>query len=64
MTNNKDKDKRTGLKKEIVKTWLSGHHSCTMIIPQDIAKEYGLDKPSFVVLEARPEGILLKKVDI
>lgn len=32
-------------KKEITKTWLTGHHSCTLIIPRDFAREYGLDDP-------------------
>jgi hypothetical protein len=31
--------------KEIIKTWLTGQSSCTLIIPKKIAIEYGLDKP-------------------
>ncbi|MGI0042396.1 MAG: hypothetical protein ACRD47_01685 [Nitrososphaeraceae archaeon] len=51
-------------KKEIIKTWLAGKHSCTLVIPKDFAKSYGLDKPSHVVIEQRPEGILIRKLDI
>ena len=51
-------------KKEIIKTWLAGKCSCTLIIPKDFAKEYGLDEPSHVVIEATPNGILIKKMEI
>ena len=49
-------------KKEIIKTWLAGHCSCTLVIPKEFAREYGLDKPSHVVIERKPEGILIKKL--
>jgi hypothetical protein len=51
-------------KKEIIKTWLAGRHSCTLIIPKDFAKEYGLDKPSHVIVEGTEKGILIRKLDI
>jgi hypothetical protein len=51
-------------KREIIKTWLAGQHSCTLIIPKDFARQYGLDKPSHVVVEGRPEGILIRKLEI
>jgi hypothetical protein len=51
-------------KKEIIKTWLAGKHSCTLVIPKDFAKEYGLDKPSHVVIEARRDGILIKRIQV
>ena len=51
-------------KKEITKTWLTGHYSCTLIIPKDFAREYGLDKPSHVVVQGVSEGILIKKLEI
>ena len=38
-------------KKEIIKTWLTGQHSCTLIIPKSLAKSYGLDEPSHVIVE-------------
>jgi hypothetical protein len=50
--------------KEIIKTWLTGSCSCTLVIPKDFAKEYGLDKPSQVIIEKRPEGMLIRKLDI
>jgi hypothetical protein len=51
-------------KKEIIKTWLAGNCSCTLVIPKDFAKEYGLDKPSHVIIEKVPEGLLIKKLEI
>ena len=51
-------------KKGIVKTWLAGQYSCTLIIPKEFAKEYGLDKPSHVILEGTSEGILIRKLSI
>jgi hypothetical protein len=46
----------------IAKTWISGQKSCTLIIEKELAKEYGLIEPSHVVLEKRPEGILIRKL--
>ena len=51
-------------KKEIIKTWLAGQHSCTLIIPKDFAKLYGLDEPSHVIVEGTKDGILIRKLDI
>ncbi len=51
-------------KKEITKTWISGQNSCTLIIPKSVAKEYGLDSPSHVIVEGTPEGILIRKLKI
>jgi hypothetical protein len=51
-------------KKDIIKTWLTGQRSCTLIIAKEFAQEYGLDKPSHVVVEKRPEGILIKKIEV
>jgi hypothetical protein len=51
-------------KKEIIKTWLAGQHSCTLVIPKEFAKVYGLDHPSHVVIEGRPDGILIKRLNL
>jgi bifunctional DNA-binding transcriptional regulator/antitoxin component of YhaV-PrlF toxin-antitoxin module len=51
-------------KQEIIKTWLAGQHSCTLVIPKEFAKIYGLDEPSHVVIEGRSNGILIKKLKI
>jgi hypothetical protein len=48
--------------KEIIKTWLAGRVSCTLVIPRDFAREYGLDKPAHVVLEKKPDGIMIRKL--
>lgn len=50
--------------KEIIKTWYTGQKSCTLIIPREFAREYGLDEPSHVVIEGRPEGILIRKLAV
>jgi len=51
-------------KREIIKTWLTGQKSCTLIIPRAIAQKYALDEPSHVVVEETPSGILIRKLDI
>jgi bifunctional DNA-binding transcriptional regulator/antitoxin component of YhaV-PrlF toxin-antitoxin module len=51
-------------KKEVIKTWLAGQHSCTMVIPKEFAKVYGLDEPSHVIIEGRPDGILIKRLQL
>ena len=52
------------LENEIAKTWISGQRSCTLIIKKELAEEYGLTESAHVVLERRPEGILIRKLDI
>jgi hypothetical protein len=51
-------------KKEIIKTWLAGQKSCTLIIPREIAARYGLDEPSHVIVEETKEGILIRRLEI
>jgi hypothetical protein len=51
-------------KKDIAPIFLSNGISSTLIIPIGIARHYGLDKPSHVVLEEKEEGILIKKLEI
>ncbi len=50
--------------KEIVRTWLTGKSSCTLVIPKDFAREYGLDQPCHVVIEKKTEGLLIKKLNL
>jgi hypothetical protein len=50
--------------KEIIKTWLAGQRSCTLVIPKEFAKVYGLDEPSHVLIEGRPDGILIKRLEL
>ncbi len=54
----------TNVNKEITKTWISGQNSCTLIIPRSVAKEYGLDSPSHVIVEKTEEGILIRKLEL
>ena len=51
-------------KKDIIRSWLTGHNSCTLIIPKDFAKEYGLDKPGHVLIKGTAQGILIKKLEV
>jgi hypothetical protein len=60
----KQKNIEKSNKKEIIKTWLAGKHSCTLIIPKEFAKVYGLDEPTHVVVEGTTEGILIKKLNL
>ena len=51
--------------KEIIKTWKgNGNNSIVLTIPFSLSKGYGLEKPTHVILEARKEGILIKKLDL
>jgi hypothetical protein len=51
-------------KKQIIKTWLTGHSSCTLIIPREFAKGYGLDQTCHVIVEQKADGILIRKIDL
>jgi hypothetical protein len=44
-------------------TWLAGDDSCLLVVPKPLAKQYGIDQPSNVIIEGRPEGILIKRVE-
>ena len=61
---NKEKNIDILEKREITKTWLTGQRSCTLILPREFAREYGLDEPSHVIVEGTSEGILIKKLKI
>ena len=50
--------------KQIVRTWITGKSSCTLVIPKEFATEYGLDIPSHVVIEKVAEGLLIKKLNM
>lgn len=59
MINNNSNENKT-----IIRTWLAGHSSCTLVIPKEFAKQYGLDRPSHVILERTSEGILIRKLEV
>ena len=48
--------------KQIRKTFLSGKLSATLVIPIRVARKYGLEKPSHVVVEEIADGILIRKL--
>lgn len=57
-------DSLDGKNKEVTKTWIQGQNSCVLVIPRSVAKEYGLDTPSHVVVQGTPDGILIKRLEI
>lgn len=48
--------------RKIRKTFLSGKLSATLVIPIEVARKYGLERPSHVVVEEVNEGILIRKL--
>jgi hypothetical protein len=48
----------------ITHTFISGKASSTLIIPINIARKYGLDKPTDVIIEELSDGILVKKINL
>ena len=50
--------------KEITKTFLSGRLSATLIIPIEMARRHGLEKPSHVVVEETAKGILIRRLEV
>lgn len=55
--NSKDKD--------IGKTWNSGPaDSCTVVIPKELARRYGLEHPLHITLEGLVDGILIRKLKV
>jgi hypothetical protein len=51
-------------KNEIVKTWITGKKSVTLIIERKLAEEYDLIEPQYVLLERKDEGILIRKLEV
>jgi bifunctional DNA-binding transcriptional regulator/antitoxin component of YhaV-PrlF toxin-antitoxin module len=48
--------------KRIVRTFLTGRISATLIIPIEIARKHGLTEPTNVVVEDRQNGIFITKL--
>jgi hypothetical protein len=51
-------------RKRITSTFVSGTTSCTLIIAKELAKRYGIDEPSHVIVEGTEEGILIRKLEL
>lgn len=52
------------LDNQIVKTWRGNHHNTILCaIPVAMSRQYGLDKPAYVVLEPQEGGIFLRKLE-
>jgi hypothetical protein len=50
--------------KKVVHSYTSGKFSTVVVIPIEIARRHGLDKPSNVIVEDTSQGILLKKLKV
>jgi len=50
--------------RRITHTFLSGNLSATLVIPIEIARRNGLDKPSNVIVEEIQGGILIRRIEI
>ena len=50
--------------KEVKKIFLSGKISATLVIPIEMARRHGLEDHQHVVLEEKPEGILIQRLQI
>lgn len=50
------------ISQRITHTYISGKTSSTLVIPIEIARKYGFDKPTDVIVEDHEEGILIKKL--
>lgn len=48
--------------RKIQHTWVTGRNAATMIIAKELAVKYGLTNPSHIILEERPDGILIRKL--
>jgi hypothetical protein len=49
---------------KLTTTFISGKASVTLIIPIHLARQYGIDQPSHVVVEGTEEGILVRKAEL
>jgi bifunctional DNA-binding transcriptional regulator/antitoxin component of YhaV-PrlF toxin-antitoxin module len=50
--------------RQVTKTFLSGKLSATLIIPIEIARRHGLEKPAHVVVEETAKGILIRRLEV
>ena len=50
--------------RKVAPIFLSNGISSTLIIPISIARRYGLDRPSHVVVEEKEDGILIKPLHL
>lgn len=62
--NELEENKESRQNKQIIRSWLSGNCSCTLVIPKVFARDIGLDKPSNVIIEKTRDGLLIKKLNI
>jgi bifunctional DNA-binding transcriptional regulator/antitoxin component of YhaV-PrlF toxin-antitoxin module len=49
--------------RQISKIFIAGKISACLIIPIEIARRHGLERPSNVLVEETPRGILIRKLE-
>jgi hypothetical protein len=50
---------------KVIKTWKGNQNNTILFtIPTVISKQYGLDQPSYVVVEPMEKGIFLRKLEV
>ena len=50
---------------EIIKTWYANRKGTILLaLPFTISRHYNLEKPAYVVLEPKEDGIFLKKLEV
>jgi bifunctional DNA-binding transcriptional regulator/antitoxin component of YhaV-PrlF toxin-antitoxin module len=54
----------SGELRHISRIFISGRISATLIIPIEIARRHGLEKPSNVIVEETSRGILIRKLEV
>jgi hypothetical protein len=52
------------LEKRIVRTFLTGKISATLIIPIEIARKFRLTEPTHVLVEEKEDGIFIRKLEV
>jgi len=43
-------------------TYLNGRASCIVVIPKDIAKKQGIDKPNKITIKETKNGIIIRRL--
>ena len=52
------------MKTKIIRCWMTGSSSTTLVIPRDFARKYKIDKACHLVIEETKDGILIRKLDL
>jgi hypothetical protein len=50
--------------RKVTQIFMSGKLSATVVIPIDIARRQGMDKPTDVIVQETSNGVLIRKIDL